>query len=303
MTLDSVAHDALASFRTAGSETIRDALVGAEALPPELMASPEDHGLFGPDSITWRVHGDSAMLVGGLRALILQSLHPLGVAAMEDHSIYTEDPVGRFRRTTEFVAATTFGNTSTAERAIQMVRRVHTSVTGTAPERAPFNGRTYAASDPHLVTWVHITEVDSFLRAFNKYGTGSLSPSEQDRYVAEMAQVGEAVGGADVPTDVRSLNKAMQRYRRELAGTPEGRRGTRFLLAPPIALAARGPYAVIAAAAVGMLPLWTRLPLRLPFMPVSDALVVRPATTALTRGFTWFLSDPASGRQNDFDLA
>ena len=105
------------------------------------------------------VHSDAAMFVGGLRALLLQSLHPLAMAGVAEHSDFRADPWGRLQRTAEFLAATTFGTSETAERAIATVRRVHAHVHGTTAD-----GRTYSANDPHLLRWVHLAEVDSFLR-------------------------------------------------------------------------------------------------------------------------------------------
>ena len=129
--------------------------------PPSAGGLREPAGrprLFGPDSICWRVHGDfTSMMVGGISALLLQALHPLALAGVWDHSNFREDLLGRLRRTGQFISATTFGSHADAERLIERVRRIHLSVTGTAPD-----GRAYAAYDPELLTWVHVAEVSSF---------------------------------------------------------------------------------------------------------------------------------------------
>jgi len=129
-----------------------------------------------------RVHGDSAMFVGGLRALLLQSLHPLAMAAVAGHSGYRGDPWGRLQRTSYFLAVTTFGRASDAEQTIARVRAIHERVTGTAPD-----GRPYAASDPRLLTWVHIAEADSFLRAHTRFGVQPLDQAGvADKHLADL---------------------------------------------------------------------------------------------------------------------
>ncbi|HSL58931.1 MAG TPA: oxygenase MpaB family protein [Acidimicrobiales bacterium] len=269
--------------------SVRTLLAGdvAPDTPAFPVATADDPGWFGPGSATWQVHGDLSMIVGGLRALLLQTLHPLAMAGVADHSDYRDDPFGRLHRTGGFVAATTYGDSAAAARAVDMVRRVHVRVRGTAPD-----GRPYSASDPHLVTWVHVTEVDSFLAAHRRYGTRPISPADADRYVAEMAQVCEALGGDDPPRDVAALRAWIDGVRPELAVGRQARDAVRFLIAPPVPLVARGPYAVISAAAVGLLPAWARRKLWLPSAPLADPLVVRPAARALLAGLGWALGPP-----------
>src|SRR3954447_3631416 len=137
---------------------------------------------FDEDAVIRRVHADSAMFVGGLRALLLQSLHPLAMAGVAEHSDYRADPWGRLQRTADFIAVTTFGNVAMAEQAVAVVHRVHERVVGVAPD-----GRPYAANDPHLLAWVHIAEVDSFLTAHQRFGSAPLDPDDADRYVHDVA--------------------------------------------------------------------------------------------------------------------
>ncbi|WP_207855834.1 oxygenase MpaB family protein, partial [Pseudomonas sp. 79_C] len=145
------------------------------------LESPKgDPGLFGPHSISWQVHGDfPSMLVGGISALMLQLLHPLALAGVWDHSNFREDLLGRLRRTSQFISGTTFGATRDAEWLIDKVRTIHLQVTGTAPD-----GRPYAASDPDLLTWVHVAEVSSFLAAHLRYRNPHLARAEHDAYYA-----------------------------------------------------------------------------------------------------------------------
>ena len=235
-----------------------------------------------------RVHGDSSMFIGGIRALLLQSLHPLAMAAVAGHSGYRGDPWGRLQRTSYFLAVTTFGRASDAQAAIARVQVIHQRVTGIAPD-----GRPYAASDPHLLTWVHIAEADSFLRAHSRFGAQPLDQAGRDGYVADLARIGAALGVPDPPRTQAELAARITQYRAELAGTAQAREAARFLLLnPPLPLVARAPYGVLAAAAVSLLPGWARRPLYLPRLPVTEAAVVRPAGKAMVHAIHWAISAP-----------
>lgn len=273
---------------------MRAAIAGEEHLRADELATWDDPGLFGPASVAWRVHGDSAMLIGGLRALLLQTLHPLAMAGVADHSDYRHDPWGRLHRTGRFIGATTFGTTATAEQVLAQVVAIHSRVAGTAPD-----GRPYSADDPHLLAWVHLTEVDSFLAAYRRYGSGRLTDAEGDRYVAEMAEIGRRLGAAPVPTDRAGLEAQLQEFRSECVFGRQAREAVRFLLAPPVPLVLRGPYGVIAAASVGLLPSWARWQLRLPLLPGVDPVAIRPPAMALTRGLGWLMSAPAAFDRDD----
>ena len=242
-------------------------------------------GYFGPDSVTWKIHADSCMLAGGLRALMLQTMHPLAMAGVAQHSNYREAPLDRLANTSRYVGTTIYGSQEQARQAVAMVKRVHERVTGTAPD-----GRPYAANDPHLLTWVHSTLVDSFLRAYQRYGSQRLSAAEADRYVAEQAVLADLFGAEPAARSVAELRAWFTSVRPELRATREARDTIRFLLAPPLPLVARGPYAVIASASVTMLPRSVRRALWLPVLPAVEPLVVRPAATALVRTVDWVLA-------------
>jgi uncharacterized protein (DUF2236 family) len=234
------------------------------------------------------VHGDSSMFIGGLTALLLQSLHPLAMAAVAGHSGYRGDPWGRLQRTSYFLAVTTFGRASDAQEAIGRVRAIHQRVTGIAPD-----GRPYAASDPRLLTWVHIAEADSFLRAHTRFGGQPLDQAGRDGYVADLARIGAALGVPDPPRTEAGLAARIAQYRPELAGTAQAREAARFLLlSPPLPPVARAPYGVLAAAAVSLLPGWARRPLYLPRLPVTEAALVRPAGRAMVHAIRWATTAP-----------
>jgi len=241
---------------------------------------------FGEDRPIRRVHADASMFVGGLRALLLQSLHPLAMAGVAQHSDYRGDPWGRLQRTSTFLAVTTFGTATDAQRAVDRVRGIHQRVHGIAAD-----GRPYRASDPHLLEWVHIAEVDSFLLAHQLYGANPLHQRGRDRYVGDNPRVATAPRVPDPPLSEAQLRERIEAFRPELSGTPAAREAARFLLlTPPLPIAARPPYGVLAATSVSMLPAWARMPLLLPYFPPVEATVIRMAGRVLVGGIRWAMT-------------
>jgi uncharacterized protein (DUF2236 family) len=229
------------------------------------------------------------MFVGGLRALMFQALHPAAMTGVAEHSGYRGDMWGRLARTSTFVAVTTYGTAEDAQAAVDAVRRIHERVTGTMADGTP-----YSASDPHLLGWVHVAEVDSFLVAHQRYGAEPLDAAGRDTYVAQTGRVAEALGVVDPPRTEDELRDALASYRPELRGTAGAREAARFLLLnPPLPLLARGPYGGLAAAAVELMPLWARRRLLLPYLPVTERVVVRNVGAALTRTIRWALVAPS----------
>jgi uncharacterized protein (DUF2236 family) len=240
---------------------------------------------FGDERPIRVVHADASMFVGGLSALLLQSLHPLAMAAVQAHSGYRGDPWGRLQRTSTFLAVTTFGAADDADLAVARVRAVHERVRGISPD-----GRRYHASDPHLLCWVHVAEVDSFLRAYQRYGSRELTRCGRDAYVADMAEVARSLGVPDPPQDEASLRARLESYRGELRSTAQSRAAARFLLLnPPVSLFLRPAYGVLSAAAVELMPRWARARLRLPYVPVVEPTVVRTAGQLLTSGLRFVM--------------
>lgn len=218
------------------------------------LESPKgDPGLFGPGSISWQVHGDfPSMLVGGISALMLQLLHPLALAGVWDHSNFREDLLGRLRRTSQFISGTTFGSTRDAEWLIEKVRTIHLKVVGNAPD-----GRPYAASDPDLLTWVHVAEVSSFLAAHLRYRNPHMPRASQDAYYAEIALIAERLGARDVPRSCSEVQAYLQRMR------PHLHCGARSLEVVDILLKAPAPSRLAAPvgklmlkAGIDLLPEW-----------------------------------------------
>ena len=261
---------------------------GVGEVPAAFTEPPGDPGLFGPGSMTWRVHGDlPGMLIGGISALFLQALHPLAMAGVDQHSDYRRDPMGRLRRTGDFVGTTTFGSTAAAEQACAAVRGIHGRVTGVAPD-----GRPYAASDPELLRWVHVAEVGSFLRAYQRYSLTPLRRAECDRYLDEVAVVAELLGATDVPRSTAAVRRYFRSVRPELVGDELARGARDFLLAGQGGRPEqRAVYGLLVQAAIGLLPGWGRelLDLRRPPLVgrVGDPLVVRPAALAVGEVLRW----------------
>jgi uncharacterized protein (DUF2236 family) len=221
--------------------------------------------------------------------VLLQTMHPAAMTAVAEHSGYRGDMWGRLARTSRFLAVTTFGHVEDAEEAVAVVRKIHGRVRGTMPDGTP-----YRADDPHLLEWVHIAEIDSFLTAHQTYGAQPLDAAERDEYVAQTAEVARRLGVLDPPTTERELHQRLDAFRPELRATPESREAVGYLLwRPPLPLAGRAPYAILVAAAIGLMPRWTRWPLRLPWLPVTERTVVRSLGALATSTIRWAMTPPS----------
>ena len=228
-----------------------------------------DPGLFGPDSVCWRIHGDfTSMLIGGVSALLLQALHPLALAGVWDHSNFRDDLLGRLRRTGQFVSGTTFASRADADRLIDKVKRIHLQVVGTAPD-----GRPYAASDPDLLTWVHVAEVHSFMQAHLRYLNPQLSTADQDRYYAEIALVAERLGARDVPRSRVQIDAYLGAMKGQLLCDDRSREILRILLAAPAPSALAAPVGkLFLLAGIDLLPDWAQALLDQQMTPVRSRL-------------------------------
>ncbi|WP_278447182.1 oxygenase MpaB family protein [Stutzerimonas kunmingensis] len=216
---------------------------------------PGDPGLFGPESVCWRVHGDfTSMMVGGISALLLQALHPLALSGVWDHSNFREDLLGRLRRTGQFISATTFGSHADADRLIERVKRIHAGVSGTTPD-----GRSYAASDPDLLTWVHVAEVSSFLKSHLRYLNPNLPAAEQDRYYAEVALIAERLGAGDVPRSRAQIKAYLERTSPQLQSDERALEILQILRTAPAPSPLLRPFGTLMLhAGVELLPEWAQ---------------------------------------------
>ncbi len=237
-----------------------------------------DPGLFGPGSISWRVIGDPASFIGGVRALLIQAAHPEVVAGVGDHSRYREDPLGRLSRTSAYVTATTYGAMPEVEKAIAQVRRVHRVVSGVSSR-----GVEYDADDPGYSAWVHNALTDSFLVANQTFGADRLTPAEADRFVTEQTEVGALLDADPMPATASELSSWIERHP-EPAPSPEMRDAVDFLVDPPLDDNLKLGYKLIMEAAVATVPPRIRDILELTKVP--GAIL---AGRAVAAGLRWAL--------------
>lgn len=225
---------------------------------------PGDPGLFGPQSITWRIHGDfSSMLCGGVSALLLQMLHPLALAGVWDHSSFREDMLGRLRRTSQFISGTTFAPVNDANALIEKVKSIHLRVTGTDAYGTP-----YAASDPDLLVWVHVAEAYSFLQSHLRYRNPALSLSDQNRYYQEFSRVAKSLGAANVPESVDAVEAYLQAMRPQLRCDERTLEVVRLLQnAPAPSRLARPVGSLMIQAGIELLPEWAAMQLGISLSP------------------------------------
>jgi uncharacterized protein (DUF2236 family) len=243
---------------TADLDTTATGLIerSAAAYVSGVPADAADDGLFGPASVAWRVSTDLASPVAGLRSLLMQALHPLAMAGVDQHSGWRRDPVGRLAVTSAYLATVTFGERAVALHAAARVRRIHDHVRSTDA----VTGRPYAAGDPALLLWVHTALVQSSLAAVWAFGT-PLSAEDSDRYVEEMMVAAELVGvpRPQVPASVAKLERYVASVRPGLSCTPAARESMAYLLDPPgLDEEIAGFWQDVCDAAIAVLPEWAR---------------------------------------------
>ena len=232
-----------------------------------------DSGLFGPASVTWRVHGDPAYPVATLSGLLLQALHPRAMAVVDQGGGFKADAWGRLNRTGEYLATVTYAEENEARRAAARVRGIHRKVYATDP----VTGERIRADEPDLLRWVHCSELITVLRVA-RIGRLGLTDAEEDQYVAEQVVAAELVGlpADDVPHDTRELRDYLRAIRPELALTDAAREGAWAFANPPMAgwvkllTPARPAWHGLAALSFGLLPSWARKMYRLPGFTVTD---------------------------------
>lgn len=248
-------------------------------------------GYFGPDSVTRRVISDPAAAVGGLRALFLQALHPRAMAGVAQHSRFVEDFWPRLHRTAQYVTTVAFGSAEEADAAAARVREVHQRIRGTDP----VTGQAYAASDPDLLCWVHVTEVSSFLETVRRAGA-RVTDAEADLYYAEQVRAATLVGAVDVPSNQAEVADYLRSMRPQLRASAVARHAALRLLLPPLPARlefltpARLAWTTVATLAFALLPRWARRCYGLPGLPATDLA----ATVALRGLRTTVLAIPPS---------
>lgn len=245
------------------------------------MEPDDDLGLFGPGSVTWRLHEEPILMLAGLRSLYLQSLHPRAAAGVVQNSSYRDDPYGRLARTSMFVGITVYGTTAEAESAARRIRRLHARLRGTDP----ITGEPFPVDDPELLRWVHVAEVESFLSTARRAGL-ALTDHDVDRYYTEQRRTAALVGldPATVPGTAAEVADYYTAIRPHLRMTKEAARTAVFLAAPPLPYGLgftplRLVYAGVTATAFGLLPAWARRMYGLPGLPTTDLSAALSART------------------------
>jgi uncharacterized protein (DUF2236 family) len=259
----------------------------------DYSSPPGDPGLFGPDSICWKVHGDfTSMMAGGISALLLQALHPLALAGVWDHSTFRTDILGRLRRTATFISGTTYGSRHDALALIERVKRIHLGVTGVGPD-----GRPYRASDPALLTWVHVAEVSSFMTAHLRYVNPLLPIAAQDQYFAETARIAEMLGASAIPRSRAEIDAYLLAMQPELVASERTGEIVRILMNAPAPTAAMRPAgALMLNAGVDLLPDWAQAMLGFERFAGMRRALTRPGVRLVAPVIRWALVNGVSKR-------
>ncbi|SEA87694.1 oxygenase MpaB family protein [Leifsonia sp. 21MFCrub1.1] len=257
----------------------------------------EDAGYFGPGSAAWAVDGGMPTLVAGVRALLLQALHPGALAGVRDFSRYREDPLGRLAGTIQWIHTVTFGSRGQAVAGSEMVRSLHRRVTGRYVDGHGVE-RPYSANDPDLARWVHLAFTDAFLTAHENWG-GPI-PGGADGYVAEWATAAELMGVPDAPRSAAALRAEIDAVTDagELRGGPEVEEIVRFIRRAPLRRMLRPSYRIVFRAAVSTLEPRHRDLLGLPATAAETVLPLHGATSAVLAGARTLL-----GPQTQAELA
>ena len=261
-------------------ERVRD--VFNDAAQGEQPTPPSDQALFEKDTPIRMVHADLvAMMVGGIRALLLQMLHPDALQGVLDHSNFREDMHGRLRRTAQFIAVTSFGHRDDAMKAIERVNRIHSKVSGALPDGTP-----YRATNPKTLAWVHVTEASSFLAAYLRHVRPNMPGYEQDEYYRQFAVIAQALGADPVPINRNEAEELFRELREDLRSSPEAREVAQLVLTQRPPGTPPGMQSTLGAEAVEMLPPFARTMLGLT-RPGLAALPARAATWSMGKTLRW----------------
>jgi uncharacterized protein (DUF2236 family) len=269
------------ALQEALSKRFRRLLSGdPDGVPPwlEVIAAGDEGGLYLPNDAPWIVHADFGTLVGGIRALLMQALHPGSLTGVATHSRYEQDALGRLAGTIRWLTVTTFGSHAAVAGEAQRVNRMHKRVTGDY-QTAEGEQRPYKAADPDLLLWVHIAFMDSFLRCHQMYAWREI-PGGADAYVRLWAKSVEPIGLATAPLSEAQLVSEINRYKRELVATTKTLDVVKFIKRPPLPLLARPVYWLLFEAAVVSLPVEFR---ELLGLKAKSRRIIQPLTRGVLR--------------------
>lgn len=278
-------HESIAQFAAQAIGDRLRAITASQSNLADFQVPPGDQGLFGPASMTWRVHANfTAMMVGGLSSLIVQSLHPRALAAVWDHSDFRNQLKARLGRTAHFVAATTYGSQAMALGAIQRVNAIHAHIRGT-----DLNGQPYGANEPDLLRWVHLAEVNAFLSAYQHLSNRALHRVECDQYIEEMTRVGHLLGAQALPTTWAATQVALADYQTQLQFDARARAILEVVQHYPSDLLDRPFLQLILKAAFDVMPRWALTLIERPSACVLQAQATRFALRLASQPIQWTL--------------
>ena len=267
----------LESIRQRVRGNILEMVGGGSGPPVAFLTPPGDPGLFGPNSMVWRVHADFiSMMIGGISSLTLQALHPQALAGVWDHSTFRQDLKGRLGRTAFFIAATTYGPTEMANKIIDKVNNIHKTVKGIDE-----TGKPYFASDPHLLKWVHITETYSFLKAYQNHCQPKLTAAQQDQYISEMKTLGEKMGAINLPSTLAGTYEEILKYKDELRFNERAQSIIELLSDFPSSTFSKPLIKLITRAGFANLPSWTLSYINKPIPTLWDQIVTKSSVNLM----------------------
>jgi uncharacterized protein (DUF2236 family) len=236
------------------------------------MSDGDDEGYFGPDSVVWQVNGGNPVMVAGVVALLMQTLHPGAMAGVHEHSRFRSDPLGRLAGTVRWVVTTTFASKAVVQKELDRVARMHERVRGSYRPEGREDEIDYRAADQDLTSWVHIVFTDAFLRAHRTFGDPLPTidgESGEDRYVRQWATAGRVMGMDTPPESVAELTAQLRAFDEQVRVDDRVREAVRFILRPPLPPTVAPGYRILAGGAVAILDPHYRklLGLRRPWWP------------------------------------
>ena len=262
------------------------AITGSTASLDDFAKPKGDVGLFGPDSVAWQVHANfTAMMVGGLSSLIVQSLHPRALAAVWDHSDFRHKLKERLGRTAYFVAATTYGSETLALNAIRRVNTIHANIRGT-----DLQGQPYVANEPELIRWVHLVEVTSFLAAYQHLAKQPLSSQACDQYIAEMARIGHLLGAVDLPVTYSATQAELLGFADVLSFDARAQDILKVIQAYPVDVWDKPWMVLLLQSAFDVMPPWVLALLRRPSACDVQKQATRLAVQLSAEPVQWMLN-------------
>ena len=250
------------------------------------VAEGEGPGFFTPDDAPWVIHADLATMPGGVRALLLQALHPGSLAGVRDHSRYKDDPLGRLAGTIQWLTVTTFASKESLLKESARIKSMHKNVKGTYTD-ARSDTKSYSAYHQDLLLWVHIAFTDSFLKSHQAYSSTPI-PGGADAYVKLWGESVRLLGLKQRPADASELNDALERFESELVVSDDTKEVIQWIYKAPLPGAAKVVYKLLFQAAYLTLDQRHQKMIGIKTLP---AWIIQPATRMALSCMKFMLGD------------